>query len=61
MACALVTNLLDALDRLAGGVHPGFRPVHAKGAHLAVVKDGPHCITWTHADKVTPALVEFLN
>src|SRR5271170_1322855 len=31
MASALVTNLLDALDKLAGGVHPGFRPVHARG------------------------------
>jgi hypothetical protein len=28
---ALVTDLLDALDKLAGGLHPGFRPVHAKG------------------------------
>jgi non-heme chloroperoxidase len=32
-----------------------------KGAHVEIVKDGPHCITWTHADKVTPALVEFLK
>jgi catalase len=31
MAAALATDLLDALDRLAGGVHPGFRPVHARG------------------------------
>ena len=31
MASALVTDLLDALDQLAGGVHPGFRPVHARG------------------------------
>ena len=23
-----------------------------KGARLAVVKDGPHCITWTHSDEV---------
>src|ERR1700726_907191 len=29
-----------------------------KGAHLVVVKDGPHCVTWTHADVVTPALLE---
>src|SRR5471030_2521836 len=28
-----------------------------KGAQLVVVKDGPHCITWTHDDEVTPALV----
>jgi len=32
-----------------------------KGAQLVVVKDGPHCITWTHADELTPELVEFLN
>ena len=31
------------------------------GARLLVVKDGPHCITWTHADEVNPALVNFLG
>ena len=31
MSPTLVTDLLDALDKLAGGLHPGFRPVHAKG------------------------------
>ena len=31
-----------------------------KGARLSVVKDGPHCITWTHADEVNPELVNFL-
>jgi non-heme chloroperoxidase len=31
-----------------------------KGARLSVVKDGPHCITWTHADKVNPELENFL-
>ena len=31
-----------------------------KGARLAVVKDGPHCITWTHADEVNRELVSFL-
>lgn len=31
MTSALVTDLLDALDQLAGGVHPGFRPVRARG------------------------------
>jgi len=25
-----------------------------KGARLAVVKDGPHCVTWTHAEEVNP-------
>jgi non-heme chloroperoxidase len=32
-----------------------------KGARLLVVKDGPHCITWTHADEVNRELVEFLG
>ena len=31
MSSALVTDLLEALDKLAGGLHPGFRPVHARG------------------------------
>jgi catalase len=31
MSSALVTDLLDALDKLGGGLHPGFRPVHARG------------------------------
>jgi non-heme chloroperoxidase len=32
-----------------------------KGARLLVVKDGPHCITWTHADEVNSELVDFLG
>jgi len=32
-----------------------------KGAHLSVVKDGPHCITWTHAEEVNRELVSFLG
>jgi non-heme chloroperoxidase len=32
-----------------------------KGARLVVVKDGPHCITWTHADELNPELVKFLG
>src|ERR1700756_3226280 len=32
-----------------------------KGARLVVVKDGPHCITWAHADEVNPELVNFLG
>jgi pimeloyl-ACP methyl ester carboxylesterase len=31
------------------------------GARLVVVKDGPHCITWTHADEVNRELVQFLG
>jgi non-heme chloroperoxidase len=32
-----------------------------KGARLVIVKDGPHCITWTHADEVNHELAEFLG
>jgi non-heme chloroperoxidase len=32
-----------------------------QGARLVVVKDGPHCITWTHADEVNLELVNFLG
>ncbi len=30
------------------------------GARLVVVPEGPHCITWTHADEVNRELVSFL-
>ncbi|MGA8621317.1 MAG: alpha/beta hydrolase [Candidatus Sulfotelmatobacter sp.] len=32
-----------------------------KGARFVVVKEGPHCITWTHADEVNPELANFLG
>lgn len=32
-----------------------------EGARLLVVKDGPHCIIWTHADEVNRELVSFLR
>jgi len=32
-----------------------------KSARLAVVKEGPHCISWTHAEQVNRELVEFLG
>jgi non-heme chloroperoxidase len=32
-----------------------------KGAREVVVKDGPHCITWTHAEEVNAELVSFLG
>jgi pimeloyl-ACP methyl ester carboxylesterase len=28
---------------------------------MAVVKDGPHCITWTHAEEVNRELADFLG
>ena len=32
-----------------------------KGARLAILKDGPHCITCTHADEVNTELLNFLG
>jgi non-heme chloroperoxidase len=32
-----------------------------KGARLLVVKDGPHCVTWTHAEEVNRELIDFLG
>jgi non-heme chloroperoxidase len=32
-----------------------------KGARLVTIKDGPHAITWTHADEVNAELVNFLG
>jgi catalase len=31
MPSTLIAELLDVLDQHAGGIHPGFRPVHARG------------------------------
>jgi catalase len=31
MPSTLIADLLDVLDQHAGGTHPGFRPVHARG------------------------------
>jgi catalase len=35
MSSALAADLLAVLDRLSGGVHPGFRPAHARGTMYA--------------------------
>jgi pimeloyl-ACP methyl ester carboxylesterase len=32
-----------------------------KGAREVVVKDGPHCIPWTHAEEVNAELLSFLG
>jgi len=49
-------------DRILPIAAAGLRTAKLiKGARLVVVKDGPHCITWTHADEVNPELVNFLG
>jgi non-heme chloroperoxidase len=32
-----------------------------KGARMVVAKGGPHCISWTHAEQVNEALIDFLG
>jgi non-heme chloroperoxidase len=32
-----------------------------KGARLLVVKEGPHCIPWTHAEEINAELLSFLG
>jgi non-heme chloroperoxidase len=49
-------------DRILPITASGLRTAKLiKGARLSVVKDGPHCITWTHADEVNAELVNFLG
>ena len=31
------------------------------GARLVVVRGGPHCVSWTHADEVNNALLSLLK
>jgi len=49
-------------DRILPITASGLRTAKLiKGARLSVVKDGPHCITWTHAEQINGALLEFLK
>ena len=49
-------------DRIVPLASAGQRTAKlVKGARLVVVKGGPHCITWTHADEVTSELMSFLK
>src|SRR5207253_7476133 len=49
-------------DRIVPIAAAGLRTAKLiKGARLSVVKDGPHCITWTHAQEVNRELVNFLG
>jgi len=49
-------------DRIVPIKSSGLRTAKLiKGARLHVVKDGPHCITWTHAEEVNAELLNFLG
>jgi pimeloyl-ACP methyl ester carboxylesterase len=48
-------------DRIVPLAAAGARTAKlVKGARLHVVKDGPHCVTWTHAEEVNRELLSFL-
>ena len=64
MSSALVAELLDGLDKLAGGIHPGFRPVHAKGVmYSGTFTPSPDAAKLTRAPHAarpsTPVTVRF--
>ncbi|MGH9474902.1 MAG: alpha/beta fold hydrolase [Terriglobales bacterium] len=49
-------------DRILPIAATGLRTAKLiKGARWLAVKDGPHCITWTHAEEVNAALLRFLG
>lgn len=49
-------------DRILPITAAGMRTAKLiKGARLIIVKDGPHCITWTHPEEVNAELLGFLE
>ena len=64
MPSALVSDLLDVLDKLSGGVHAGFRPVHAHGSmYSGTFTPSPEAAKLTRAPHATrpstPVTVRF--
>lgn len=49
-------------DRIVPIASSGQRTAKlVKGARLVIMKDGPHCIPWTHAEEVNAELLSFLG
>jgi non-heme chloroperoxidase len=49
-------------DRILPITAAGLRTAKLiKGARQLVVKEGPHCVTWTHAEEVNAELLSFLG
>jgi len=64
LACVDVPTLVihGDSDRIVPIASSGQRTAKLiNGARLVVVKGGPHCITWTHAEEVTAELLSFLG
>ncbi len=54
MATQLSQDLLDVLDKKAGGIHPGFRPAHSHGVmYSGTFTPAPEATTLTNAPHVT--------
>src|ERR1700746_1950849 len=54
MSSAPITDLLGILDELSGGVHPGFRPAHAKGLMcIGTFSPSPQAAALTRAPHAT--------
>src|SRR5437773_9840416 len=66
MPPTLIADLLGVLDELSGGVHPGFRPAHAKGLMCAgTFSPSPEAAGLTRAPhanrRSTPVTVRYSN
>jgi non-heme chloroperoxidase len=49
-------------DRILPITASGLRTAKLiQGARQLIIKDGPHCIPWTHAEEVNAALLDFLE
>jgi non-heme chloroperoxidase len=49
-------------DRILPIAASGLRTAKLiKGARQQIVKGGPHCIPWTHAEEVNAALLNFFS
>jgi catalase len=64
MPSSLASDLLEGFDRLAGGLHPGSRPVHAKGfTYSGTFTPSPEAASLTRAPHAagpaTPVTVRF--
>lgn len=56
------TLVIHGDDRIVPFTAAGQRTAKlVKGARLHVVKGGPHCIIWTHAEEVNAELLNFLG
>jgi catalase len=60
MSTSLVNDILDVIDKLSGGVHPGFRPAHARGQmYVGMFTPSPAASTLTRAPHATRPATPF--